>query len=646
MSIIPLFALPSGIEMIACSKLEGVLCVSLLSTQFSSPCPLCGTAATRIHSHYQRRLADLPSAGQPVHFLLSVRKFFCDVPTCPRKIFAERLAPFVTPGARVTLRLFQIVQTLGLATGGRLGVRVTDRLGIQTSRTTILRRIMALPPEPVEQVIQIGIDDFSFRRGRTFGTIIVDLQTHKVLDVLPDRTVDTSAAWMATHPKIDLVSRDRGGDYAAANRRRTFPLSEARFAAKCPLLPQKWRSPSSNRKKSFAEIQKTEGKPCRDLDQDESISTLIKYQGRISIMYAVGRHSAFQAAQRAFRSNRVSHEIGRRNLPRGKVYLQFAAAAARKAVPGATQTADRFHLLKNLGEALEGVLARHLAAHRNRVAQESRATPLETSHAIHPPKLKPKQAEIKQAKREERLARYQHVVTLRKLGFSQDAIAEQVGVAHSTVSRWLSCGTFPEQQPRPRKMELDSHLSFLRQRWEAGCHNVAELHRELVARGYTHSYWSVYEQLVRFLPEGRKNQVAPDQLPRPPILARQAVFLFLHRPGGLSSEEQETLTHLQSLHSEVKQAYELVQQFAQMLRTRMGEQLDDWLEQVKTSQISELQRFVASVERDKAAVIAGLTLPQNNGIVEGKVNKLKLIKRMGYGRAKFPLLRQRVLHAL
>jgi transposase len=534
MSIIP-FALPSGIEMTACSKLEGVLCVSLLSTQLSSPCPLCGTAATRIHSHYQRRLADLPSAGQPVRFLLSVRKFFCDVPTCPRKIFAERLAPFVAPGARVTLRLFQIVQTLGLATGGRLGVRVTDRLGIQTSRTTILRRIMALPPEPVEHVIQIGIDDFSFRRGRTFGTIIVDLQTHRVLDVLADRTADTAAAWMATHPKIDLVSRDRGGDYAAA---------------------------------------------------------------------------------------------------------------ARKAVPGATQTADRFHLLKNLGEALEGVLARHLAAHRNRVAQESRATPLETSHTIHPPKLKPKQAALSQAKREERLAQYQHVVTLRKLGFSQTAIAEQVGVAHSTVSRWLSGGTFPEQQPRPRKMELDAHLSFLRQRWEEGCHNVAELHRELVARGYTHSYWSVYEQLVRFLPSGRKNQEAPDQLPRPPILARQAVFLFLHRPGGLSSEEQATLAHLQSLHSEVEQAYALVQQFAQMLRTRLGEQLDDWLSQVKTSQISELQRFVASVERDKAAVIAGLTLPQNNGIVEGKVNKLKLIKRMGYGRAKFPLLRQRVLHAL
>ncbi len=115
---------------------------------------------------------------------LSVRKFFCDVPACPRKIFAERLAPFAAPWARVTARLFQMVQIIGLATGGRLGVRVTDRMGIQTRRHTILRRIMALPTKPVEQVTHIGIDDFSFRRGRKFGTIVVDLQTHQVLDLL------------------------------------------------------------------------------------------------------------------------------------------------------------------------------------------------------------------------------------------------------------------------------------------------------------------------------------------------------------------------------------------------------------------------------------------------------------------------------
>ena len=130
------------------------------------------------------------------------------------------------------------------------------------------------------------------------------------------------------------------------------------------------------------------------------------------------------------------------------------------------------------------------------------------------------------------------------------------------------------------------------------------------------------------------------------MLARQAVFLFLRRPEALEAEDQETLALLRSLHPEVDQAYELVQQFAHMLRTRTGEQLDNLLERVKTSTIRELQGFVAGIERDKAAVGAGLTLPQNNGVVEGNVNKLKLIKRMMYGRAKFPLLRQRVLHAV
>ena len=85
----------------------------------------------------------------------------------------------------------------------RPGVRVTDRLGIQTCRTTILRRIMALPTLPVEHVSELGIDDFSFRRGRKFGTILVDMQSHQTIDLLPDRKKETAAAWMSAHPEID-----------------------------------------------------------------------------------------------------------------------------------------------------------------------------------------------------------------------------------------------------------------------------------------------------------------------------------------------------------------------------------------------------------------------------------------------------------
>ena len=208
----PVLALSEGFQFVGFEKRDDVLTVTLVSTQISPCCPLCRSAARRVHSWYTRHVADLPCTGQSIRLLIQVRKYFCEESTCPRKIFAERLAPFVEPFARVTKRLCQIVQIIGLATGGRLGVRVTDRLCIQTSRQTILRRIMALPTKPAEQMPQIGIDDFSFRRGRTFGTIIVDLQTHKMLDVLPDRTKDSAAAWMAAHPEIELVSRDRGGE--------------------------------------------------------------------------------------------------------------------------------------------------------------------------------------------------------------------------------------------------------------------------------------------------------------------------------------------------------------------------------------------------------------------------------------------------
>jgi transposase len=547
MDVQPALALPNGLEVIGIEMIDPILTITAVSTQMCPCCPLCGTPASRVHSRYTRQVADLPSGGHQVRMQIQVRKCFCEVSTCARKIFVERLVPFVEPCARVTRRLYQIVQIIGLATGGRLGVRVTNRLGIQTTRHTILRRLMALPPEPVGQVPQIGIDDFSFRRGCKFGTIIVDLRTHKVLDVLPDRTADTSAVWMDAHPEIELVSRDRGGDYAAA---------------------------------------------------------------------------------------------------------------ARKAVPGATQTADRFHLLKNLGDALEGVLSRHLAAHRKHQTEKARVISPPATQASQPPNLLPKSVALSQAKREERLAQYQQVVALREQGFSQTAIASQVGIGHATVSRWLSNGMFPEQKPRPRAESRDPHLKDLVERWQTGNYTVAELHRELVANGYSHQYNSVYRRLARSFPEGRKKrftrslpegqkkQETPDQLPRPPVLARQAMFLFLRRSEELEADEQESLTLLRSLHVEVDQAYELVQQFAHMLRTRTGEQLDAWLCRVRASKIREFQGFVAGVIRDKEAVTAGLTLPQNNGLVEGKVNKLKLIKRMGYGRAGFALLRQRVLHAL
>ncbi len=161
-----------------------------------------------------RVVADLPCAGFRLQLILHVRKFFCDTTDCRRKIFTERLPAFVEPWARTTVRLHEVLQALGLATCGELGARLASHLAIQTSPTTILRRIMALPVAPVESVSELGIDDFALRRGRKYGTILVDLMLHQVIDLLPDRKAATAKAWMQAHPEIKLVSRDRGGDYA------------------------------------------------------------------------------------------------------------------------------------------------------------------------------------------------------------------------------------------------------------------------------------------------------------------------------------------------------------------------------------------------------------------------------------------------
>ena len=199
----------------------------------------------------------------------------------------------------------------------------------------------------------------------------------------------------------------------------------------------------------------------------------------------------------------------------------------------------------------------------------------------------------------------QHVVALREQGFSQTAIAEYVGISHATVSRWLSNGTFPEQKPCPRSASVDPHLPQLVERWKAGNSTVAELHRELVANGYSHQYNSVYRRLARSfpgeqkkrytrgMPSAQKKQELADQLPQPPVLARQAMFLFLRRPEERSAAVSASMP--------VDQAYELVQQFAHMLRTRTGEQLNVWLCRVKASKIRELQGFLTGVKRDKAA---------------------------------------------
>jgi transposase len=151
-----------------------------------------------------------PTGAHRSHILLSP---LADV---ERKIFTERLPELVEPWARMTIRLCRSLQSIGLATCGKGGARLGARLGIRSTRQTILRRIMDLPPLAPCSVLLVGIDDFSFRCGQWFGTILVNLESHRVVDLLPDRRAETSAQWMRQRPEITAVSRDRGSEYASA----------------------------------------------------------------------------------------------------------------------------------------------------------------------------------------------------------------------------------------------------------------------------------------------------------------------------------------------------------------------------------------------------------------------------------------------
>jgi len=527
--------------------------LTLMSKQGRATCPCCNVISHSIHSHYERKVADLPWATWQVKIQLGVCKFRCLNPACQRKIFCERLSSVVAPWGRRTLRLVKQQSQLGLALGGSAGKRLSHHLFSPLSRNTLLRQVRALPASTLATPRVLGVDDWAKRKGQCYGTILVDLEKRRPLGLLPDREAPTLRTWLQQHPGVKVIARDRS------------------------------------------------------------------------------RHYADGIADGA---------------------------------PQAQQIADRFHLLQNLARVLQTVLERHrkhLSVEQKEVSLPAigdawvsvndvdKVEPIaEVSATMLVPGLPTLKSRERRAKR---IERYNEIHQLHKKGWTKSAIARHLKIDRRTVRYALQSDEFPEFRRKAKK--LDPFKSYLLKRWNEGCRTSSILLEEIKQLGFKGERTIVVIYLQRLrqaqgLPPRSRNFTPgtpiQDVAVRTATPAR-VTWQILRKPEQLTDEDKVLTTRLLDTNVDLTEAITLTQHFALIVRERLVEQLDLWLEKAKTSALSAFKRFAKSLQSDYAAVKAALTEPWSTGPVEGHINRLKMLKRQMYGRANLDLLEKRFLYA-
>ena len=537
-----------------------VLTLVLRSTQPTRCCPVCSKPSTRVHSRYTRILADLPCQGRLVRLQIEVRRFRCVEPTCRRATFAEQFPGLAVAYARRTSRQAQALCEVAFALGGRAGAPLAKKLRLPTSRHTLLRLLRRSPTPAANTPRQVGIDDFAWKKGDHYGTILLDLERHCPVDLLADRSAESVTAWLLAHPGVELISRDRAGTYADAARRGA-------------------------------------PKAVHVADRYHLVANL-----RDALQKLLDRKRTYLPT--------LEETTSAAEPPPTSVPAALVASTSQQADRAETQTED---------------------------GQESSTTRAEA---------------IRQLRRSKRYERYQTVVTLHKQGLGARTIARQVGISRNTVRSSLAAETFPEQGLRSKRRSLlDPYLPYLRERWQAGCQNAAQLQHEIEARGYRGS-----PTIVRTLvsdwraraPQAARRTTGPKRKAPAPttrrLSSRQASFLLVKQPGALTETQRNHLEQITQASDDLHLAYQLTQEFVTMIRQQQADPLNGWLERVKTHAPRGLKSFAVGLRRDYQAVRAGLSRPQSNAQVEGQITRLKLLKRQMYGKAHFDLLRLRVLH--
>ncbi|SDR59222.1 Transposase [Rhizobiales bacterium GAS113] len=208
-----------GVQVLGAERVGGRWLISAVGRQEAGLCPGCGMRSKLRHGWYVRRLRDLPVQGAVVTVRLRISRWRCRNGVCGRRTFAEQSPEIAAPHAHRTMRMAELVELFGHGVGGRPGERLMKRLGMPASDDTILRQLKRRVAARSAKSLRVaGIDDWSWRKGCSYGTIVVDLERREVVDVLSDRSAAGTADWLSRHPEVEIVSRDRCGLYAQGAR--------------------------------------------------------------------------------------------------------------------------------------------------------------------------------------------------------------------------------------------------------------------------------------------------------------------------------------------------------------------------------------------------------------------------------------------
>ncbi|MFD3613292.1 ISL3 family transposase [Streptomyces atroolivaceus] len=315
----------------------------------------------------------------------------------------------------------------------------------------------------------------------------------------------------------------------------------------------------------------------------------------------------------------------------------FFAEGATAGAPQAVQVADRWHLWHNLSEAAERCVADHRGCLRGTAPEPPRQV-MEPEEPADPTGS-PWPTGHRFADRTR--ANHAAVHALLAAGHSRCAIQRQLGMTYRTV-KLLADATTPEDlfhgQWQGRPSDLDEYRPYLDDRWNQGCTNAWKAWEEIVPLGYTGSYQRVRAYF-------RTKRLSADPVTAPPPSPRTVASWILRHPESLSAGEQLRMKAVLAHCPELEALTRHVRSFAQILTQRQGQRLPEWLAAVRQDDLPGLHTLAAGIDRDRDAVVAGLTLPWSSGVVEGHVNRIKMLKRQMFGRAGFDLLRNRVLLA-